>query len=68
MTRSPDFKVLMYGLLDLYCSATSGDTLDLIPPVPSPTTIIPTTKPGNEAPLSMADGMDVAVIIIKPIK
>lgn len=30
MTRSPEGRVLMYGLLSRYCSAINGEMFDLI--------------------------------------
>ncbi len=46
MVRSPLFCTFMYcfGCLDSYCSAISGDTLGLNPPLPIPNTMTPIAK------------------------
>lgn len=59
ITLSPDFKVLMKGVVFSYCSAIKGETLDLIPPVPRPMTIMAAMRPPKAAPFSMATGREV---------
>lgn len=68
MTRSPFFNVLIKGVLLRYCSATSGDTFALIPPVPRPIMMMATMYPGNDAPEAIAIGMDVQTRMIKPTR
>jgi hypothetical protein len=59
----------MKGFVFLYCSATRGETLALIPPVPRPIMIIEIMKPANVAvPFSIAAGIEVNVRIIKPTR
>ena len=50
----------------LYWSAIKGATLDLIPPVPRPMTMMATMKPPSPAPWSRAAGIDVQVRMIRP--
>jgi len=34
MTRSPELRIRIACLVPVYCSAMSGETFDLMPPVP----------------------------------
>jgi hypothetical protein len=56
MTLVPSLLVSTNGSVLLTCSAIRGDTLLLIPPVPSPITTMATSSPGSAAPLSMHHG------------
>jgi hypothetical protein len=67
ITLAPFFNVLMNGLVVVICSAINGDTLLLMPPVPSPITIIATISPGTAAPLCTLHGRLVTNKITMPI-
>lgn len=83
MTRSPSLSVLIRGLVSEYCSAISGPTSLLIPPVlclsateldhgkrmvyPKPTTIKAITRPERPAPCSREMGRDVRNKMVMPV-
>lgn len=68
ITRSPFARCSTRSRVHRYWSATSGETLHLMPPVPAATRIIPRSHPEKPVPNASERGVAAAVVTSRPMK